>query len=461
MQKALIRKSIQVDGEIMQVCPLDFRYGRDVMKQVFDENMRLQNMLHVESALARAHAAVGNIKQEHADTIAARASVEFVKLERVWEIEKDTNHDIMAMVRALTEQCGPAGDYVHLGATSNDIVDTVMAMQLKQTLEIIEDDLIVLQNAIAELAERHKGTIMVGRTHGQFAVPLTFGMKMAVYAREVQRHLDRLREAKPRICVGKMSGAVGTGAALGIHAIEIQDRVMEYLGLGAEEASLQLVGRDRYVEYISLLANIAASLEKFAVEIRNLQRSEIGEVAESFDAEKQVGSSTMAHKRNPITCENVTSLSRIARSFIIPTYENVPLWHERDLSNSAAERFTISHTSLLVDDMLVKMSRVFTNLDVFPENMLANIERSNGLIMAEAVMIALVDKGIGRQDAHEIMRKLSMMALETNTHLGEQMALDETISQLFSPEEIDTLMNPKSYIGQAERIVDKTLEEIR
>lgn len=461
MQKALTQKSIRVDGERMQVCPLDFRYGRDVMKQVFDEKMRLQNMLHVESALARAHASVGNIKQEYADIIAAKASVESVKLERVWEIEKDTNHDIMAMVKALTEQCGLAGDYVHLGATSNDIVDTVTAIQLKQALDIIEDDLIVLQNAIAELAEQHKGTIMVGRTHGQFAVPLTFGMKMAVYAREIQRHLDRLRGARPRICVGKMSGAVGTGAALGEHAIEIQEKVMEILGLGTEEASLQLVGRDRYVEYISLLANIAASLEKFAVEIRNLQRSEIGEVAEAFDVKKQVGSSTMAHKRNPITCENITGLSRIARSFIIPTYENVPLWHERDLSNSSAERFTISHTSILVDDMLVKMSRVFTNLDVFPENMLANIEKSKGLIMAEAVMIAMVNKGIGRQEAHEIMRKISMLALETKTHLREQMALDENISQLFSPEEIENLMNPKNYIGQAKKIVDRTLEDIR
>ena len=431
------------------------------MKQVFDENMRLENMLHVESALAGAHAAVGNINQEHAETIAAKASVEFVKLERVWEIEKDTNHDIMAMVKALTEQCGPAGDFVHLGATSNDIVDTVMAIQFKQALSIIEDDLIMLQHTIAELAEQHKGTVMVGRTHGQFAVPLTFGMKMAVYAREIQRHLDRLRESRPRICVGKMSGAVGTGAALGEHADDIQTRTMEILGLGAEEASLQLVGRDRYVEYVSLLANIAASLEKFAVEIRNLQRSEIAEVAEYFDVKKQVGSSTMAHKRNPITCENITGLARVARSFIIPTYENVPLWHERDLSNSAAERFTISHTSILVDDMLVKMTRVFSGLDVFPDNMLANIEKSNGLIMAEAVMMALVSKGMGRQEAHEIMRKLSMQAVETKIHLREQMTLDETISQLFSSEEIDVLMDPKSYIGKAEKIVEKALQDVR
>jgi adenylosuccinate lyase len=445
----------------MQVCPLDFRYGREAMKQVFDEVKRLQHMLDVEAALARAHAKVGNISAKDAEAISERASTDYVKIERVWEIEKSTNHDIMAMVKALTEQCGSSGDFVHLGATSNDIVDTVMAIQFRNALLIIEDDLIVLQHAIADLAEKHKETVMVGRTHGQFAVPLTFGMKMAVYAREVQRHLDRLREARPRICVGKMSGAVGTGAALGPHSTEIQIHVMAYLGLGEEEASLQLVGRDRYVEYVSLLANIAASLEKFAVEIRNLQRSEIGEVAEAFDAAKQVGSSTMAHKRNPIACENVCSLSKVVRGFIIPAYENVPLWHERDLTNSAAERFIIPHTSILVDDMLVKMSKVFSNLAVFPDRMLANIESSKGLIMAEAVMMALVGKGIGRQDAHEIMRKLSLKAADSGTHLREQMLADESISQLFKPEEIDAILNPKNYIGRAVEIVEKTLQDVR
>jgi len=445
----------------MQVCPLDFRYGREAMKQVFDEVKRLQHMLDVEAALARAHAKVGNISEEDARVISEKASTDFVKIDRVWEIEKSTNHDIMAMVKALTEQCGSSGDFVHLGATSNDIVDTVMAIQFKNALLMIEDDLIILQHAIADLADKHKKTVMVGRTHGQFAVPLTFGMKMAVYAREVQRHIDRLRESRPRICVGKISGAVGTGAALGPHSIEIQALVMSNLGLGEEEASLQLVGRDRYVEYVSLLANIASSLEKFAVEIRNLQRSEIGEVAEAFDVEKQVGSSTMAHKRNPIACENVCSLAKIVRGFVIPTYENVPLWHERDLTNSAAERFIIPHTSILVDDMLVKMSKVFSNLEVYPDKMLANIESSNGLIMAEAVMMALVGKGIGRQDAHEIMRKISMKAADSGTHLREQMLADESISQLFKPEEIDAILDPRNYIGRAVEIVEKTLLDVR
>jgi adenylosuccinate lyase len=445
----------------VQVCPLDFRYGREVMKQVFDEERRLQHMLDVEAALAEAHAGVGNISKDSARAIAEKASIKHVRLDRVWEIEKSTNHDIMAMVKALTEQCGASGDYVHLGATSNDIVDTVTALQFKAALAIIEDDLILLQNAIADLAEKHKATVMVGRTHGQFAVPLTFGMKMAVYAREVQRHLDRLREARPRVCVGKMSGAVGTGAALGRHAMQIQDKVMKKLGLGVEEASLQLVGRDRYAELISLMANISSSLEKFAVEIRNLQRSEIGEVAEAFDAAKQVGSSTMAHKRNPIKCENVCSLAKVVRGLTIPTYENVALWHERDLTNSAAERFTIPHACILVDDMVVKMAKVFQGLVVYPDRMLANIEASKGLIMAESAMMAMVGKGVGRQDAHEIMRRLSMKAADTGAHLRDVMQADDSIMNMFKPDEIDAIMDPRSYIGRAEEIVERTLKDVR
>jgi adenylosuccinate lyase len=418
-------------------------------------------MLDVEAAIARAHAKVGNIMVDDAEIIASKAKNDIVHLGRVHEIEKETNHDIMAMVKALSEQCGKSGDYVHLGATSNDIVDTVTALQMKRAITIIEDDLLLLENTLADLAEKHRSTVMVGRTHGQFAIPLTFGMKMAVYALETQRHLDRLREITPRVCVGKLSGAVGTGAALGPHAKVIQESVMEQLGLGVEEASLQLVGRDRYVEFIGLMSNIACSLERYAVEVRNLQRSEINEVAEAFDESKQVGSSTMAHKRNPITCENVCGLARVIRGFAIPTYENVPLWHERDLTNSAAERFTIGHTCILIDDMLVKTSGVFANLAVFPENMQKNLEATKGLIMAEAVMIALVKKDVGRQDAHEILRRLSMKAMENNTHLKDEILTDENISGLFEPGELDALMDPKNYIGRAEEIVDTVLGKIR
>jgi adenylosuccinate lyase len=444
----------------MKVCPLDFRYGRDTMKNIFDEEKRLQMMLDVEAALARAHAKVGNILEDDADIITSKANTQTVKLSRVNEIEMETNHDIMAMVKALTEQCGKSGDFIHLGVTSNDVVDTVTALQLKSALSIIEDDLVLLENSLVGLAEEYKGIVMVGRTHGQFAVPLTFGMKMAVFALETHRHLIRLREAKSRICIGKMSGAVGTGAALGEHATEIQKSVMDELGLGIEEASLQLVGRDRYVEFISIMANLASSLEKFTVEIRNLQRSEIGEVEEAFDNEKQVGSSTMSHKRNPITCENVCSLARVVRGLLIPTLENVPLWHERDLTNSAGERFTIPHVCILIDDMLVKTSGVFSNLVVNPDRMLQNLESSRGLIMAEAVMMALAKKGVGRQDAHELMRSLSLKAMERGTTLKEELTAEESISGLFTSEELDGILDPKRYLGRAEEIVDNVIDII-
>ncbi len=445
----------------MPVCPLDFRYGREVMKHIFDDEKRLELMLKVEAAVARAHAKVGNITAENASIITAKATLDSVSLSRVEEIEKETNHDIMAMVRALAEQCGGAGDFVHLGATSNDIVDTITALQIKHAVEMIEDDLILLEHTLADLAEAHKGTVMVGRTHGQFAVPLTFGMKIAVYALEVHRHLERLREARPRICVGKLSGAVGTGAALGPRAGEIQRLVMEEFGLAPEVAALQLVGRDRYVELVNILANISASLEKFAVEVRNLQRSEIGEVSESFDSTSQVGSSTMAHKQNPITCENICSLARIVRGYVIPTYENVPLWHERDLTNSAAERFTISHSCIITDDILVKMNAVFANLAVFPERMLENLESSDGLIMAESVMMALVGKGMGRQDAHELMRKISMQARESGATLKDEILAEDTLAAMFMPEELDSVLDPRKYTGRAEEIVETVVGIIR
>lgn len=439
----------------MTVCPLDYRYGREVMKKIFDEENRLQLMLDVEAALARAHAKVGNIPEADAATITEKASTEIVKYSRVMEIEAEIQHDIMAVVKALAEQCGTAGDFVHLGATSNDIIDTTNALQHKAAVQILKDDLIALEHTIIDLAERHKHTIMVGRTHGQFAVPLTFGMKLASYALEVHRHLERLQQLEPRFVVGKMSGAVGTGAALGEHSAEIQRITMEDLGVGYEPASLQVVGRDRYSEFVALMAVISGSLEKFAVEIRNLQRSEIGEVSEAFNIEKQVGSSTMANKKNPITSENITGLARILRAYLTPSLENMPLWHERDLSNSSAERFIMPHVCILADDIIVKMTRVFANLNVSPENMLANLERTRGLVMAEPVMMALTKKGIGRQEGHELVRQVSLKAEADGTTLRQAIEANSELAALFTPEELDAVLDPKNYVGRAAEIVDE------
>ncbi len=270
------------------LCPIDFRYGRPKMRGIFEEDSRLERLLEVEAALARAEAKVGLIPKEAAAEITKKATTKNVTVSRVEELEKETRHDLMAVVLALTEACGDdAGRYVHLGATSSDILDTATALQLREAIRLIDEDLDGLIDAFTSLASKHKRTIMLGRTHGQAAVPITFGLKMAVFASEVARQRERLREATPRVIVGKMSGAVGTGAAFGPQASDIQSAVMADIGVGVEEAATQVVGRDRHAEFIGVLANLAASLEKFCTEVRNLQRTEIAEVAEAFEA-KQV-----------------------------------------------------------------------------------------------------------------------------------------------------------------------------
>ncbi len=445
----------------MPVSPLEFRYGRPETKAIFDEEMRLQRLLDVEAALARAHAKLGHIPQSDADIITKAADVKYVTVERVKEIEDEIHHDIMAVVRALTEQCGSAGRYIHMGATSNDIIDTANALQIKEGLEIVLDGLKELHGTLCTLAERYRDTIMLGRTHGQYAVPVTFGLKMAVFAEEIYRHIVRLEGAIPRIAVGKMMGAVGTGASYGKDALRIQELVMEDLGIGYETAATQLVGRDRYAEMVSILVNIATSLEKFSTEVRNLQRPEINEAAEAFDLKKQVGSSTMAHKKNPITAENICGLARIIRSFIIPAYEDNVLWHERDLTNSSAERFVIPYTIILTDDIIRKAVKVFSNLSVHEDNMIKNLEATNGMIMAESVMLALTDAGMGRQEAHELVRQLSMEAVEKGAHLKDVLMASEAVKKYLSPEAIDKAMDYRNYTGVAGEIVDRAVERCK
>ncbi len=444
----------------MPVCPLDYRYGREEMKKVFSNEARIQKMLEVEAALARAHARLGHIPKSAAEEITKKASIDYVKPERVDEIEGEIRHDVMALVKAFSEVCdGDAGKYIHLGATSNDIIDTATALQLRDALDIIEDDLIVLGSTMAELAKKHRDTVMLGRTHGQMATPITFGLKIVVYLDEIRRHLERLRESRKRIVAGKMMGAVGTGAGFGEDALKIRELVGKELGIDMALASGQVVGRDRYIEFIALASNIATSLEKFATEIRNLQRPEIDELAEAFDVEKQVGSSTMAHKRNPITSENICGLARVLRGFLTPQMESAILWHERDLTNSSAERFTLPHTAILLDDILRKMEDVFRNLVVKPENMLRNLERSHGLIMAESVMLSLTEKGMGRQEAHELVRKLSMKAENDNRHLKDVLMESDEVRALLSPEEIERAMDYRNYTGKAGEIVDMVVRE--
>ena len=442
------------------VCPLDFRYGQEEMKAILSEENRLQSQLRVELALVRAHNKLGTVPDDDLVKLEEAFSQKKVKLERVKEIEAEIRHDVMAVVKAYTEVTGSAGKYIHLGATSYDIVDSATAYQLKQVFILLGTRLEGLRDTLFKRAEEHKGTVMLGRTHAQYATPITFGLKMAVFAMEVNRHLQRLGEIEPRVCVGKMSGAVGSGAAFGPAFFDIQRLALQDLGIGVEEAATQIVQRDRLTEFLCLLANIAASLEKFSTEVRNLQRSEIMEAAEAFDVEKQVGSSTMAHKKNPIVSENISGLARIARAYLTPAFENVPTWHERDLSNSSAERFIIPHTVILVDDLLLKMEEVFRNLAVFPENMQRNMGGAKGLNMAESVLIKLAQKGMGRQESHELARQLSMEALARGCHLRDVLKESDAVMSLLSEDELEEALDPANYIGHSEQIVEKCMRKV-
>ena len=440
----------------MPILPIDTgRYGTPEMLKIFKEEARVQKLLDVEAALALAHAEVGNIPTKDAKKIAAMASTKYVKLERVKAIEKEIKHDIASLVRALSEVSGSSGAYVHLGATSYDIVDTANALQLKDAEALIEKKLFDLKRILQRQAAQHKETVMIGRTHGQHALPITLGFKFAVWGYEVNRHIERLEECKKRVFVGKVSGAVGTQAGLGEHAAMIQELVMKQLGLDSAEISTQIVQRDRYAELISIYAMVASSLENFATEIRELQRPEIAEVFEAFEASKQVGSSTMPHKQNPETCERVCGLARIVRSLSTPTLEDMITWHERDLTQSSAERFILPESNILLDYMLSLMCNIVANLRVDKDRMLLNLSLTQGRAMSESVMMALAKKGINRQEAHELLRKLTIKSTAEKRNFKQILLEDKLVSDKLSEKEIDEALNPKNYLGTAVKQAEK------
>jgi len=443
----------------MAVHPIDYRYGSEEMRRIWDEENRLQKFLDVEAALARAHARMGNIPEESARVISERANTKWVKLDRVKEIEAEIHHDIMAVVKALSEVCGEHGKYVHLGATSNDIIDTANALLIKDSLELIERYLKELRDILIKLSEEHKYTVCIGRTHGQHAVPTTYGMKFALWLDEVQRHLERLDEIKKRVLVGKMRGAVGTAASFGEKALEIEKLVMEDLGLRPALITNQLVPRDLYAELIMFLALVASTLDKIGLEIRNLQRTEILEVSEPF-GEKQVGSSTMPHKRNPIRTEKICGLARVLYSNVIPALLNNPLWHERDLTNSSAERVILPESLVLLDEMLRVTIKVLKGLEFFPENIERNLYLTMNLIMAEPLMLKLAERGMGRQEAHELVRQLAMEAFREGRDFLEVAKESREVRKYLSDEDLSSL-KPEKYIGVAPQIVENVLRYVR
>lgn len=446
----------------MPILPIDSgRYGTPEMRRIFEEEYRLQKLLDVEAALVWSLGEVGLFPREKVGKVLEKASTKYVKLERVKEIEKAIRHDVMAVVEALAEVCGEEGALIHFGATSNDILDTATALQFKEALQIVELKLWRLEEILMGLAEKHKKTVMVGRTHGQHALPITLGLKFAVWMREISRYIQRLRECRKRVLVGKLTGAVGTQAGFGEVGLKIQKLVMERLGLQPVEVSTQIVQRDRYAELVCLFAMLASTLDKFATEVRLLQRTEVAEVSEPFDVKRQVGSSTMPHKMNPIVCERICGLAKVLRGFVVPALENVPSWHERDLTNSSAERMVLPSVFILIDYMLNLVNNVLANLKINEEKMLENLYLTRGRIMAEAVTLTLTKKGLPRQQAYKKVRELALESLTKNKDFKEVLEEDETIRKFLDKKELEEVLDPANYLGTAVQQVEAAIEKTR
>ncbi|MCX6642334.1 MAG: adenylosuccinate lyase [Candidatus Bathyarchaeota archaeon] len=442
----------------MPVHPIEFRYRYPEMYAVFTEEAKLQSWFDVEVALAWAHAELGTIPKTAAEEIEKKAKVGTVKVERVKEIEEKTRHDLLAMVYALQEVCdGDAGGYLHLGATSYDIEDTALAIQLRKAMVIIESDLKNLLKVLLDKAGEHRKTICIGRTHGQHALPMTYGLKFAIWASEISRHIDRLDEVRSRILVGKMSGAVGTMAGFGEKGFEVQRITMQHLGLEPALVSSQIIQRDRHAELQCLLALVAGTMDKMGRELRNLQRTEIAEISEPARSP----SSTMPQKLNPSNTERICGLARVIRGSVAPSLESIALEHERDISNSSLERIIIPEGFILTDYILRQMTGIIKGLNFDNDNIERNLNMTLGLILSERVMIELVAKGVGRQEGHELMRRLSLKSWNEKRPLREVMEEDLEASKFISSTEMDDWLNPHSYIGTAIEQVDKAILELR
>jgi adenylosuccinate lyase len=442
----------------MAIHPIEYRYGHAEMKAVWNEQTRLLKMLSVEAALAKAQAHLDYIPKGMDEKISL--GVNLVMLDRVKEIEDEIHHDVMAVVLALAEKSEDAGKWVHFGATSNDILDTATALQIKDAITIFRKETAKLRQILIESALSQKNTVCAGRTHGQIGVPTTYGLRFSIWASEIDRHIERLDQLMPRATAGKMSGAVGTQAAFGKKGIQIQKKTMEYLGIEAADVSNQIIQRDRHAEFVMWMANTVTTLDKICIEIRCLARSEIAEVEESF-GKKQVGSSTMPHKRNPIKSEQVCGLARIVRAMVEPELMNNTLWDERDLTNSSCERIVFPESCVLTDHVLRLTTTIIQNLRFYPENIRKNLDLLNGLNMGEAIMIELSKKGVGRQEAHEIVRQCAMSARESGIHMKDTLLKNGIVSKYLTENEIIQMMEPDNYIGTAVEQVESLASKLK
>lgn len=427
------------------------RYSLPKMKSIWEDKNKFQKWLEIEILAAEAQANLGNIPSEAVSEIKSKAKFD---LKRIEEIEREVQHDVIAFLTNLGENVGPAAKYIHYGMTSSDVLDTALALQMREAAALLIDDLKKVLEILIRRVKEHKNTVMIGRTHGVHAEPTTFGVKLALWIFEMRRNLVRLERARETISCGKISGAVGTYASVNPF---VEAYVCQKLDLKVPGASSQILQRDRHAEYLLTLAIVASSLDKFATEIRNLQRTDILEAEEPF-TKGQKGSSAMPHKRNPIICERISGLARVIRANAQAALENIALWHERDISHSSVERLIIPESTILLDYILNKFAWVMDHLSVYPENMKKNLEKTKGLIFSQRVLLALIEKGVSREEAYRLVQRNAMRSWQENKDFQDLLVQDGEIREHLSPGEISDCFDLKYYLRNIEVIFNR-LEE--
>lgn len=446
----------------MPILPIDGgRYGTKEMRDIFEEEKKIRYQLDIEATAAESQAEIRMIPKQAAQNIAKIARSGLITSKRIKALEKKSDHDTAALVEALSELCKPtAKPWVHYGLTSNDLIDTSNSLQMRDSFKIIEPKVAKLGIILAKLALKFKDVPAVGRTHGQHASIISFGLKFANWASEISDHVERIEECKKRILVCKTLGVVGTGSLMGSKALEVQKRIAKKLSLYPAEVTTQVVAREKYAEYVFCIALIGATLEKIAVEIRNLQRTEIGEISEPFK-KGQMGSSAVPVKRNPTKSERVTSLSKILRNQINISFENIPLWHERDLSNSANERFTIPTSSILLDEMLEAMTKVLSNIVVNKEKIKSNLGLTKGQIFAEFVLDVLIKNGVPRLIAYRDIQRVAFAASDKSVEFLDALKNDKNISSHLNDKELEKIFVPQNHLGSSKIIINNVYKKIQ
>ncbi|HNQ46217.1 MAG TPA: adenylosuccinate lyase [Syntrophorhabdus sp.] len=421
------------------------RYTLKRMADVWSDENRFRKWLEIEVLICEAYGSLSEIPPEDLKSIKEKANF---NIDRINEIEKRTKHDVVAFIESVAEFVGPSSKYIHMGATSSDILDTSFACLLKEASEILIADIENFMTVLREKAFEHKLTPMIGRTHGIHAEPITFGLKMAHFYDEMRRNLERMKAAKERVSHGKISGAVGTFAHL---QPSIEEYVCKNLGLKPAPISTQIVPRDYHAEFFTTLAIVASSVEKMSLEVRNLQRTEVGEVEEFF-AKGQTGSSAMPHKRNPVASENLCGLARLLRGYALSALENIPLWHERDISHSSVERVIAPDATILLDYMLERVKNMYKNLMVYPDRMEKNLSMSQGLHHSESILLSLIKKGLTRQEAYKLTQSVAMKCYDHGLDFRTELKRDQSIAQFLQESEIDDITTNEHYFKYVDSI---------